>query len=146
MRSFKDKAGNDWDVEVTLGTRQKIIARLKFDFLSNAQSDLQEFIGSLVYDVEKFVNILGILLEAQLKEKGMDLQGICDLIDGPAMDRAQIAAAEAFCDFFQSSRRCHLATALREAMAMMEAAVENVNREIETKARDQMSLTEKSSG
>lgn len=144
MRSFKDATGDLWEFSITLGLRQKIISRLGFDFVSEAGKDVGELIQSLVFDLGRFLDILEIALEPKMQERGIDLQGLADRLDGEALDRAQVAVVEGFCDFFRQSRRCHRETALRESLNNLTAAVETVSTKIEQSGKEFRTLIESS--
>jgi hypothetical protein len=113
MPSFCDTDGQSWDVRITIGLREKIKSRCKFDFVDERNKGFLQLVESL-YELDRVVDVIEVICAGQLAERKMTIQQLFDKIDGNALDAAQLALVEGFEDFFRQTRRGHLATTLRE--------------------------------
>lgn len=140
MQCFKDSTGQAWDINITIGTRELIRTRCGFDFVAESGAGAEDLIKSLIFDLEKFVDLLFVVLEKQRVALKIEPQELADRLDGATLDSAQTAMLAAFCDFFHQSRRCHRSTALRETMATAEKMLTLAEAEAVTRSRQVQSL------
>lgn len=100
MRSFKDKDGVSWDVEVTMQTRAIVSARTGIDLLLMGQGDQHTF--DLLVDPSRSMEVLLALTEAQRKErKGMTPEAFGNALNSEELsDAALDAVLNSTFDFF----------------------------------------------
>ena len=144
MQCFRDGTGQVWDINITLGTRELIRARCGFDFVAESGAGAEDLIKSLIFDLEKFVDLLFVVIEKQRLALKIEPQELADRLDGATLDSAQTAMLAAFCDFFRQSRRCHRSTALRETMATAEKMLALAENEAVTRSKQVQSLIDTS--
>lgn len=103
MRSFKDKNGTSWDIEVTTHTRALVSARTGIDLLLIGQGDQHTF--DLLLSPEKSLGVLLALTEQQRTERTKtDADFGNALNDAEISDAALDAIVNATFDFFPKAQ------------------------------------------
>jgi len=113
MASFKDGAGVEWRVSVTVGSLGKVKADADVDLGSlfkteKAAADL------LFTDPGALVRVLWVLCEDQATKAGVTPEKFAFLFDGPTLEGAAEALIGAMIDFFPRSR---VAQAMKAGLA-----------------------------
>src|SRR6188768_3919659 len=129
MKTFKDKDGCPWDIELTVGD----IARLKKDsdehfnlFEPKSKVGSRELQDVLQDDDLVFFEMICQLLEPQILEKEKTIPQFGKLVAGDCWPLVRKAFFEEWCDFFRSLQRPDKALPLEKWLAYQEVALELV--------------------
>ena len=119
MKSFTDRQGRPWTLEINYTSLRRIKAATEIDLtrLVDPQSDVM---GRLTSDPFLLFDCLIALLQPQLDEKGLTADQFGESLDEEAAERASIALIEATIDFFPERRRM----LLKRAFAKVTTAAE----------------------
>ena len=122
MHSFKDNAGNSWDVEITIGSVKRVRSLLDVDLLNLDSGDppLLTRLG----EIELLCDVIFALLKPQADERNITDEEWAAGMGGEAILSAQGAFYAELADFFLGLGQKHLATAVTTQKRMVEAAVE----------------------
>lgn len=100
-RTFTDAAGDDWEIKLNFGLRNRLKHEIGFD-LAGIFADGHKELVKLLSDPDRFMQALYTVLERQIAGRKLEPEQFAERIDGPAW----VAAGQAFCraimDFFQS--------------------------------------------
>lgn len=115
MKTFDDKTGHTWEVELNVYLAGRLRDLLDFDPL---QADGKTLIA-LSDDPARVVNIVWVLIEDQAAKQDPPLsdEEFGRRIDGDAFEAMTTAFLEAFVDFFPKRRREIMGALLNEARA-----------------------------
>jgi len=126
MKSFKDTAGRQWNISVTIGAAKRIKDTLGVDLLrldKPSEDDKLPLLTRLGVDELLLAEIICCLIgEKQFAEHNVTEDDIRDSFDGSTMLAAQTAFYEELIDFFQQRGRDYLATAIEKQLATIDAA------------------------
>jgi len=126
MKSFKDTAGRQWNIAVTIGAAKRIKDTLGVDLLRldrPSEDDQLPLLTRLGVDELLLAEIICCLIgEKQFAEHEVTENDIRDSFDGSTMLAAQTAFYEELIDFFRSRGRDYLATAIEKQLATIQAA------------------------
>lgn len=92
MRSFRDRMGNAWDLDLNVGVLLRIKSELGFNLLDKPET--------MPDDIENLVNILWVCVAPQLREKGITPEQFGESLDGGCMKAAVDTFMEELMDFF----------------------------------------------
>ena len=116
MKTFKDRQGREWNVEVTVAGVERVRAHADIDLLDVGN---QQLYVDLTTDEVKLVHVLYGLLKPQTDEKGLTPEAFADAMAGDAIDHAYQAFMEEWVDFFRDpGRRRALRTGLEKLQQM----------------------------
>jgi hypothetical protein len=118
VKSFKDKSGRIWQIELTYGLMQQIKNDLGFDLLAGNAEDS----ARLSFDIPSFINVLFLCCEDQAKEHGITDQDFGKLFASNVLKDAFEAFRAEHDDFFQFSPEAQ--KVLRAAMGKMHHATQ----------------------
>jgi len=130
MRSFQDRRGREWRVELNVGDVERLRASsLALNVLDVVDEHRAEACYTRLSDPVTLVRVLWHLIEDQATAIGVTPEDFGGAMGGDALDDAAAALDQALVDFFPRSLR-----------RVMEAAQAKI-REIETRAADQAVAT-----
>lgn len=138
MRSFKDKEGIEWNLEITVGTVKRVRTLVGVDLMEAVNGKLVEQMAS---DPIILVDVIYAVAKPQADERGITDEVFGASMGGDCIGDATTAFLEALVDFFPAPRRGLLAKICSkmkklEAMAF-EAADEKLDSgEIEQEMRN----------
>ena len=97
MRLFKDAAGREWEVKLTIGSAKKLSERLKpFEIdLMNIEQVLVRFA-----DILFFTEVIWETVRDQAEAKGITADEFLDAFSGDLLYRARQAWLNEYIDFF----------------------------------------------
>ena len=98
MAKFTDCLEREWDLTLTLGAVSRVRKSHKID-LGKILSDHKELVRLLYEDFDMLGQVLYGLLEKQIKAANLTDDDFIDGFDGPAIQRARDAFAEAIANF-----------------------------------------------
>jgi hypothetical protein len=135
MQAFKDKAGRDWNIEITTGTVKRLRGILK---QSDGETPLSlvdaavggEYIYRVFNDSSAWSDLIWALLQPQAKEKGITQEqfdaGMYDAGESPAWK----AFTEELADFTQPPRREMVIENVKMVLAATEKAIQGAKVEM----------------
>lgn len=129
MAKFADKAGREWDVSLDLGIVTAIRKACGID-LGAILGDQKRLVHLFYEDLNSLGVVLFTLVESQAEERKIDGDGFARALDGPSLNRAREALAEAIANFSQPPKTADamtdgikkLLTAVDERAAAMTTA------------------------
>lgn len=92
MKSFTDKNGSAWSINLDVGTLLSIKQELGFDILDNP--------GDFPANVSDFVNVLWVALREQIENQNLDEIGFAKCLDGETVNTATDCFIEELANFF----------------------------------------------
>ena len=101
MKTFKDKNGVVWELEVTVGVVKRVRAVLKIDL---AKLDETLYLR-LSEDPVLLVDLLWVICEKQAQGRTITDEQFGESLAGDAIEEATTALLEAIADFFPGPRR-----------------------------------------
>jgi len=104
MSSFKDKNGDVWLIELTVGTVKRVKNALGADLMGVASRD-SRLLESLYEDPELLVNVIYVLCSEQCEARKIDDETFGNLFNGDAIFQATEALVEGLVDFFPKGRQ-----------------------------------------
>ncbi len=116
MRSFKDKKGREWSLELNVISAKRVKSDTGVDLLD------MESLSDKLADTYTLVEVLWSMIRKQAEALNVDAEGFGKSLDGDSIELATDALLEEVTDFFPSSRRKILKKALaksRELVAVM---------------------------
>jgi hypothetical protein len=131
MAKFKDKAGGEWSIDLTVGDveRLKDEADLDIDALA---ADPRAATALMVLGARPLAHALWVLCQDQAKDRGVSDRDFGFRLDREALDRGCDALLEAFLRFYQRS------PAGRAIAAKLPEFLERMNRDIEAETYRQL--------
>lgn len=128
MRTFKDRDGQEWEIDLTFGE----VMRIKndsgeFDLLDPITDDLSQ---RLDVDLAAFWEVLLLVTEPQAKERGITPERFGKIMAGNCLVEAQRQFFAEWTDFFRQIQRPDVARALDVTAQLRAKAVEVVTRRI----------------
>lgn len=121
MRSFKDSAGRNWDIEINPWFIKLVLSRTGFK-LANLLDNNMALYGELTRDPLRFMDVLVALVSEQMETRKVTEEQFFKAIPGDPLEEAYEAFSLAFEDFCPS----HLRKTLRAARAKTKLAMEKV--------------------
>lgn len=128
MRLFKDKLGNDWNIEVDIPIRRKVLDDLKIDLWATFDGSLQQNLA----DPEKLGQVLFVLCQKQITERNLEPEAFAKLFSGDSIDDGRDALIGAVTDFFPSRQRQAMLLATKKATQAMDLATTKAMAELES--------------
>ena len=122
MQTFKDSAGRNWTVSLTLGTAMHVRDKLGVDLLQPEAGD-PPLITRIGTDEILLGEILCALLEDQFEANKVTEADVRNSFDGATILAAQKAFYEELVTFFQSRGRTDRANAVTKQAALIEKAI-----------------------
>ena len=121
-RTFKDKTGDEWSLEITVKTAMDAKAQLGVDISSLNE----ELLTRLSEDAELLGSLLFLTCEKQIDHRGLDADTFFERFDGDTVEQAGNAWFEALIDFFPQQRR--------EALRTMKDRLDGLDERLASKA------------
>lgn len=97
MKTFKDELGQEWELDIKVGTLLAIKEQLGIDLLDAP--------GEMPTSLEKCVEILHVCMRKQAKERDLGLQDFADCLSGSSLAVAIDAFMEELGAFFFSIQK-----------------------------------------
>ena len=119
---FKDAAGREWTVAITIGAAREIRDKLGVDLLQPEQGD-PPLLTRLGTDEMLLAEVILCLIADQIEQRQLTERDIRNLFDGRTLLAAHQAFYRELVDFFQGRGRGDRATAVQKQDAMIQAAV-----------------------
>lgn len=155
MNCFKDRNGDQWTLDINVGSARRVKAETGFDILNalafeNGSARL-DGIDALSVDVELLVNVLYSLCKSQAEKKGITPDGFAELFDGESVECATDSLIREIINFSQPLKRRTLLliyekmTSFRAKMAKeMEKKLESdeLEEELERRLSEQFTNTQ----
>ncbi len=110
MHTFKDNAGQEWNVEITVNTIRRVKSALQIDLMGLIGD--RAFVDKLVGDPETLVNVVYVVCKPQADALGVSDEQFGERMGGDSLDDATSALLESFIDFFPSRKRPILRAAM----------------------------------
>ena len=101
MKTFEDKNGTVWELEVTVGVVKRVRAVLEID-LARLDETLYERLSE---DPVLLVDLLWVICEKQARERNITDEQFGESLTGDAIEAATTALLEAVADFFPGPKR-----------------------------------------
>ncbi|MFA5424524.1 MAG: hypothetical protein WC374_11780 [Phycisphaerae bacterium] len=143
MRSFKDRMGMEWQIEITIGTSIEFKDRLGLD-LDASEQICCPHCKHLLYEENGLLKVsnnsnllfkaLYVACEAQAIERNLTAKAFYALFSDDSITSANRAFIEALIDFFPNARRRESLTRLVESLR----AIEEKNLDQSEKAADRL--------
>ena len=129
---FTDHTGQEWTLHLTYGAAMAVQRETKINLAVTSRS--AEWVELLFGDPGQLVGVLWVLCEDQAKTLGISPEQFGHRFDGPTLEAAGVALANAIASFFPRSR---IAEAIRTGLpkVLEEAdrkAVEKINESLTT--------------
>ena len=120
MTRFKDRAGREWDIGLTLGLVGQLRREAEFD-LNKASLSGEALSEALFINSERLGMVLWVLLRGQAEKQSVTRDQFEDAIGPKELDSAVLAFIEAMVDFFHRGRAT-------EIKSRLPAMMEKINR------------------
>ena len=122
MHIFKDNAGRDWTLSLTIGSAMMVKDRLGIDLLQPEVGD-PPLLTRLGTDEMLLAEVIATLLESQFELHKVDVDQIYQCFDGPTFGRAHEAFYKELIDFFHQRGRADRAKAVEKQKNLILAGV-----------------------
>lgn len=126
MRTFRDKVGAEWTIEVTIATVKRIRDLAGLDVL-----DLETSFARLIDDPCALGAALYAAVKPQADERGVSPDAFADLLDGEAVRLATAAMTEELADFFQGAKRTAAKAVLRKIAQLTPEIERRINERVD---------------
>ena len=129
MRSFKDKTGQSWDVELTIGVIESIKDKLKVDLFDPVGEDHQLIVDLAPINpknIKLFIDIIWVVCEDQCKERSLSSNEFGGLLNAESLKEIYSAFYEEWELFFQSLGRKDLGEKIRKMESLIQEGVEEM--------------------
>jgi hypothetical protein len=113
MKTFKDREGREWLIDINIASIKRVKDLLAIDLL---KLEGQELVEQLISDPCSLCNIVYVLCMEQADERGVSDEHFGRAMAGDAIDHATTAVLEEFVDFFPSRKR----PLMRQALARIQ--------------------------
>mgnify|MGYP007067569099 CR=1 FL=1 len=111
MKSFKDKTGRSWDIELNVGAARKLKSRCGLDFdhiitfdRGNRPRDVSA-LEKLAEDSLLLFEVIFVLCQKQIAEAGLDEDAFAELFDGDTIEAATEALLDEIVNFSRPAQR-----------------------------------------
>jgi hypothetical protein len=136
MRSFTDKNGKQWLVDITWLTVERVRAACGIDMPGLFDPQLDNY-GKLLGDELKLIEVVYECCRSSAEKDGLTLDDLKATWQGEIADAAQEAWKEALIDFFRDpARRAALRTMLKTIEEVGEKVIERGTAELTTAASE----------
>ena len=130
MHIFKDNAGRDWSLSLTIGNAMMVKERLGIDLLQPEIGD-PPLLTRLGTDEMLLAQVIAALLESQFELHKVDATQVYQCFDGPTFGRAHEAFYKELIDFFHQRGRQDRAKAVEKQMQMIVAGAKAAQTKVE---------------
>lgn len=121
MKAFKDTAGREWTISVTVGLIRRIKASLQIDLLdpygeddSDASHAKPDAITRMVQSKTMLLECVALALEDQFASQGTTADDVCESFDGSVLRAARSAFLDDYEDFSRSLGEPQIALAVKK--------------------------------
>ncbi|GIX05053.1 MAG: hypothetical protein KatS3mg114_0922 [Planctomycetaceae bacterium] len=104
MKTFTDRQGRSWTIEINYTSLRRVKAATDVD-LTRLVDPKSDVMGQLTGDPFILFDCLVALLQPQLDDKGITAEQFGESLDEESADKAAVALIEAAIDFFQEGKR-----------------------------------------
>lgn len=125
MRTFKDKTGQTWTIESTIGAVKRVRQLLMVDILSLMDPE-SKLLDAVTKDPVLLVDVIYAWVLPEAKARGVEDEAFAGLMDGTSIAGATQAFIDAVIDFFPGARGTLLRAAMEKAAEMERASVESI--------------------
>lgn len=113
MHSFKDNAGQVWQIDLTFEALERVFEDTKIDLLAPHEGT-PPLASALTFDLRKLYYVLRSLLTPQRMARGLETDAFAAQIGGKAIADARAAFLDEWQCFFQTSGLIDAATGLAQ--------------------------------
>ena len=145
MKQFKDTAGRDWLVSITVGDIKRVRAVLDIN-LNKALDNRFAILTDILSDPCKLVDILYVLCQEQTAKAGVTDEQFGRAFSGDVLDAATTAFLEALTDFFPTAARAAMQAILAKGKEAGEILTQRMNQQIANLSPEQVATLTVSSG
>lgn len=132
MRTFTDKAGGKWTIELPIGTviRVKADSDGKFDLFEPFKVAGKSLTETLWEDLGEFFELLAYLVDDDLQAKGISAAEFGKLMAADCIILARLAFFDEWRDFFRDLQRPNVVAALEKTTAYHAKLLELVTKKM----------------
>lgn len=133
MRSFEDKTGQSWNVELTIGVIENIKDKLNVDLFDPVGEDHQLIVDLAPIspkNIKLFIDIIWVVCEDQCKDRSLSSSEFGSLLNADSLKQIYSAFYEEWELFFQSLGRKDLGEKIRKMKSLIQEGVEEMIVEI----------------
>jgi DNA-binding ferritin-like protein (Dps family) len=121
MARFTDAEKREWSLQVSVSTRNRVLADTGADLYAAASGELFQ---KLATDLDLMVKILWSVVRPDAERRQVTADEFTDALGGDVLEAAQAAMLEALADFFPSQRRSLLRALVQRTREAEQAAGE----------------------
>lgn len=129
MQSFKNMSGKNYSVNMTMGLRNVIKAKLDIDVLELADNDF-ELLQTIGNDMPLMGELILVAFVPDAYDDQDKMAAFFDQVDGTTLEAAFKALLEAVADFFPKSKGDALRTILGKMFELEEAATKQITEQL----------------
>lgn len=123
MAQFTDNAGDEWRVEISMGTIKELQTKLNVD-VGKLLSDGFKQLADLLADPIRYFSVLSIVLAEQAEQRGLTEEQFARRFTGSVFSESQHAFIEGLADFYPSQQRKAILALLAKSRRMTELMIE----------------------
>lgn len=133
MKTFKDSAGDEWEISINVGSIKRVRDLLKVDLtaVETHHNGIPLVAALSGLDVLFLVDVICALCRPQLKARDMSDEEFAERLEGDVIASAQLLFLEEWHAFFQSLNRTEATRMIRAGMKLVETAVAKVTRKVD---------------
>lgn len=127
MQTFKDKTGQEWIVDITIGAVKRALALAKIDLRAAAAPYGEQKIAlsaAIELDTLLMADVIYAVCYPQAQDRGVSQDAFYELLGSDTMQSAHLALFREWSDFFRRSGNGQMATVLEKQMAFLDRVVE----------------------
>ena len=124
-RTFQDSQGDSWTITITVGAAMKLRDQLGVDIQKLVESH-DGTLSGLLTDVWKIVEILALVLEDQVKKRGLQDSEFFERLTGDVLDFATMAFLEAVADSLPKLQRRPIQELMKKLNSTLDRATETM--------------------
>jgi hypothetical protein len=146
MKTFKDKTGQPWELNLTAGLAMRVRREdERFDLFDSSKQVGGQPLSTALHDFPTFFELLFLLVESQAKERGINAEQFGDLMAADCLVDARSAFFAEWRDFFQGLQLLDHAAAIEklnkynaEALELVKQAIAETGPKVDQYVTNQM--------
>jgi len=136
MNVFKDNAGREWNVSITIGSIMRVKEMLGIDLMELANGDAK-LITDLQTDDILFGQVIYVICKPQADELGIKDKNFYDAMAGDDLDQAMKVFLDGLVSFFRSPKiRALVKTMVDQANKSMDLGIDIITTKVQSKKMD----------
>ena len=117
MKTFKDKTGTQWTIDITVTTIKRVKSMLDIDLLTAADGELMQRLAS---DEVLMVDLIYAICYPQCEDRSVTDEQFGELLVGDSIDAAYTAFLEELADFFRDPAKRRVMRTLLDKQKLIE--------------------------